>query len=132
MTQPIERLIDVYSPFWPGRSLSVQPDDLRLFAPSGVVDLDVRTGRLPTDDSHGARPADRLRSAPLTDPAGGAVYIQGQLTPADLAGLMRLLRVDAAASDYAAFVAHAADALEERYLTQLRLIRVPALVGIYQ
>ena len=44
---------------------------------------------------------------------------------------MRLLRVDAAAADYAAFLARAADPLEERFLTQLRLIRVPALVGVY-
>ena len=131
MTQPIEQLIDVYSPFWPGRTLSVQPGDLRLFAPSGVADLDLRTGRMPAHDSHGARPADPLRTAPLTEPAGGAVHIQGQPAPADLAGLMRLLRVDAAAADYAAFLARAADPLEERYLTQLRLIRVPALVGIY-
>ena len=129
MTQPIEHLIDIYSPFWPGRTLSVQPGDLQRFAPSGLVDLDLRAGRVP---SHRDRPADPLRAAPLTEPAGGAAYIQGNPTPADLAALMRLLRVDAAAADYAAFVAHAADPLEERYLTQLRLIRVPALVGIYQ
>jgi hypothetical protein len=45
---------------------------------------------------------------------------------------MRLLRVDAASADYAAFLARAADPLEDRYLTQLRLIRVPALIGVYQ
>ena len=44
---------------------------------------------------------------------------------------MRLLRVDAAAADYAAFLARAANPLEERFLTQVRLIRKPALVGIY-
>jgi len=132
MTQPIEQLIDIYSPFWPGRSLSVPPGDLRLFAPSGVADLQLQAGRAATHDSHGARLADPLRAAPLTEPAGGTVYIQGQPAPADLVGLMRLLRVDAAALDYAAFLGRAADPLEERYLTQLRLIRVPALVGIYQ
>lgn len=133
MTQPIEQLIVIYSPFWPGRTLSVQPGDLWLFAPSGVVDLDLPAGRVPAHDSHGARPADPLRAAPLTEPAGGAIYIQiqGQSAPADLAGLMRLLRADAAAADYAAFLAHAGDPIEERYLTQLRLIRLPALVSIY-
>jgi len=132
MTQPIEQLIDIYSPSWPGRTLSVQPGDLGLFAPSGVVDIDLRAGRVPAHDSHSDRPADPLRAAPLTEPAGGAVYIHGEPTPADLAGLMRLLRVDAAAADYAAFLARAHDPLELRYLTQLRLLRVPALVGIYQ
>ena len=132
MTQPIEHLIDIYSPFWPGRTLSVPPGDLQRFAPSGLVDLDLRASRVPTLGSHRDRPADPLRAAPLTEPAGGAAYIQGNPTPADLAALMRLLRVDAAAADYAAFLVRAADALEERFLTQLRLIRVPALVGIYQ
>lgn len=132
MTEPIEQLIDIYSPSWPGRILAVQPGDLQLFAPSGIVDLDLRAGRMPGRDGRGNRPADPVRAAPLTEPAGGAVYMQGQPAPADVAGLMRLLRVDAAAADYAAFVARAADPLEERYLTQLRLIRVPALAAIYQ
>jgi len=132
MTQPIEQLIDIYSPHWPGRILSVQPGDLRLFAPSGIADLDLRAGVRPAHDALGGRPADPMRAAPLTEPAGGAVYIQGQPAAADLAGLMRLLRVDAASADYAAFLARAADPLEDRYLTQLRLIRVPALIGVYQ
>lgn len=131
MTQPIEQLIDIYSPFWPGRTLSVPPGDLGLFAPSGIVDFGVPAIHAPAHPSHRDRPADPLRAAPLTEPAGGAVYIQGDAMPADLAGLMRLLRVDAAAADYAAFLARAADPLEDRFLTQLRLIRVPALVGIY-
>ena len=132
MTQPIEQLIDIYSPSWPGRSLSVQPGDLRFFAPSGIVDLDLRVGRAPGHDSHSDRPADPVRAAPLTEPAGGVAYIQGQPTPADLASLMRLLRVDTAAADYAAFLARAADPLEDRFLAQLRLVRLPALVAIYQ
>ncbi len=132
MTQPIEQLIDIYSPIWPGRTLSVQPGDLRLFAPSGVVDIDLRAGRAPAHDSLSVRPADPLRAAPLTEPAGGAVYIHGEPAPADLASLMQLLRVDAAATDYAAFLARAADPLERRFLTQLRVIRAPALLGIYQ
>jgi hypothetical protein len=132
MTQPIEQRIDIYSPHWPGRTLSVQPGDLRLFAPSGIADLDLRAGARPAHDALGGRPGDPVRAAPLTEPAGGAVYIQGQPAAADLAGLMRLLRVDAAAADYAAFLARAVDPLEDRYLTQLRLIRVPALIGVYQ
>jgi len=132
MTEPIEQLIDIYSRLWPGRALAVQPGDLRLFAPSGIADLDPRADRLRTHGRHRDRPADPLRAAPLTEPAGGAIYIQGQPASTDLAGLMRLLRVDGAASDYAAFLARAADPIEDRYLTQLRLIRVPALVAIYQ
>jgi len=132
MTQPIEQLIDIYSPQWPGRLLSVQPGDLRLFAPSGIADLDLRAGARPAHDSFSNRPGDPVRAAPLTEPAGGAVYIQGQPAPGDLAGLLRLLRVDATGADYAAFVVRATDPLEDRYLTQLRIIRVPALVAIYQ
>ena len=131
MTQPIERLIDIYPPTWPGKVLPVQPGDLQLFAPSGVVDLGLAPGRESAHDSHRDRPADPLRAAPLTEPAGGAAYLHGEPKPGDLASLMRLLRVDAAAVDYAAFLVRAADALEQRYLTQLRFVRVPALVGIY-
>ena len=132
MTRPIEELIDIYSPSWPGGRLSVQPGDLGLFAPTGIVDFGVPALHASAHVSHHDRPADPLRAAPLTEPAGGAVYIQGDPAPVDLASLMRLLRVDAAAADYAAFLARAADPLEERYLTQLRLLRVPALVGIYE
>lgn len=132
MTQPIEQLIDIYSPHWPGRTLSVQPGDFRLFAPSGIADLDLRAGARPAHDVFAGRPGDPVRAAPLTEPAGGAVYIQGQPAAADLAALLRLLRVDAVAADYAAFLARAVDPLEDRYLTQLRLIRVPALIGVYQ
>jgi hypothetical protein len=132
MTRAIEDLIDIYSPSWPGRSLSVQPGDLGLFAPTGIADFGVPAVHAPTHVSHRSRPADPLRAAPLTEPAGGAVYIQGDPAPADLASLMRLLRVDTAAADYAAFLVRAADPIEARYLTQLRLLRVPALVGLYQ
>jgi hypothetical protein len=132
MTQPIEQLIDIYSPYWPGRALAVQPGDLGLFAPSGIVDFGPPAIHAPAHASQRDHPADPLRAAPLTEPAGGAVYIQGDPTPTDLAALMRLLRVDSAAADYAAFLARAANPLEERYLTQLRLIRVPALVAIYR
>lgn len=110
----------------------MQPGDLRLFAPPGIVDLDLRARSMSAHDRRLDRPADPLRSAPLTEPAGGAVYMQGDPTPPDIAALMRLLRVDAAAADYAAFVVRATDPIEERFLTQLRLVRVPALVGIYQ
>ena len=132
MTEPIEQLIDIYPQSWPGKVLRVQPGDLRLFAPSGAVDVGLAPDRETARDGHSDQPADPLRAAPLTEPTGGAAYIHGEPTLVDLAGLMRLLRVDAAAADYAAFLARAADALEQRYLTQLRLLRVPALTGIYQ
>jgi hypothetical protein len=132
MTQPIEDLIDIYSPFWPGEPSRCNPAISGAFASSGLVDLDLRRATCRYMPVIGIGRPIRFAAAPLTEPSGGAAYIQGHPTPADLAALMRLLRVDAAATDYAAFLVRAADPLEERFLTQLRLIRVPALVGIYQ
>jgi len=131
MTQPIEQLIDIYSPFWPGKALPVQPGDLRLFAPSGAVDVGLAPGRVPAHDSHRDRPAEPLRAAPLTEPAGGAVYIR-RADARGSGGPHAAAARHAVAADYAAFLARAHDLLELRYLTQLRLLRVLALVSIYQ
>jgi len=83
MTQPIEQLIDIYSPFWPGRSLSVPPGDLRLS----------RRPALPISSCRRAAPrrttamarAWPIRCGRAADRAGRRhVYIQGQPAPADL------------------------------------------------
>lgn len=130
MTQPIDQLIDLYPLSWPDKGLEIQPGDFRLFAPAGTVDLGLAPGDA-AHDSHSHRPAEPLRAAPLAEPAGGTVYVDGQPSPADLAAVMRLLRVDTAATDYAAFLIRAADPLEQRYVTQMRLVRVPALIAMY-
>lgn len=132
MTSRIEELIDIHPTVWPDKALLVQPGDLRLFAPPGKL----ATGLAPraAETAHETRMnrlADPFRAAPMATPAGGTIYFPGDAALDDLVRLLRLLQIDAAATDYAAFVDRAADPLGQRYVTQLRIVRAPALVDIY-
>ena len=127
----IEQLIDISPSIWPNKTLKIQPGDLRLFAPPGKLDVGLLPGGEAAHDTHLNRPADPFLAAPMTAPAGGTAYLQSEPAASDLAALLRLFRVDAAATDYAAFVERAVNPLGQRYLTQLRLVRTAALVSIY-
>jgi hypothetical protein len=127
----IEQLVDISPSIWPDKTLKVQPGDLRLFAPSGKLDAGLLPGSEAGHDTHLNRLADPFLAAPMTAPAGGTVYLQDNPPARDQKALLRLLRVDTAAADYAAFVDRATNPLGQRYLTQLRLVRSAALVSIY-
>jgi hypothetical protein len=127
----IEKLVDISPSIWPDKTLKVQPGDLRLFAPAGKLDVGRLPGSETAHDTRMNRPADPFLAAPMMAPAGGTVYLPGDPPATDLAALLRLLRVDTAATDYAAFVDRAINPLGQRYLTQLRLVRTAALVSIY-
>jgi len=133
MSEPIEELIDIYPSVWPHRDLKVQPGDLRHFAPMGIGDVRHHADESEDGSTYSltAHPADPFLAAPITEPCGGTVYFGGEPNAADLAALLRLLRVKAAATDYAAFKARASHPEEHRHLTQLRLVRRAALVGLY-
>jgi len=133
MTPPIEDLIDIYPSAWPERQLKVQPGDLRLFAPMGIGDMRMHIEEPIAEPPYSltAHPADPFLGAPITEPCGGTVYFGGDPDAADLTALLRLLRVRTGATDYAAFTAHAGNPEEARHLTQLRLVRRAALVGLY-
>jgi hypothetical protein len=125
---------------WSAKSVPVQPGDLRRFAPMGRG----RIGVLPADlqefgeapgspelfslTAHHSHP---LLDAPITEPTGGTFYLDGEPNAEDLAATLRLLGVHATATDYAAFVSHAQKPVEERYLTQLRIVRRVALAALY-
>jgi hypothetical protein len=61
----------------------------------------------------------------------GTLYLDGEPNAEDLAATLRLLGVPAAATDYAAFVSHVQEPAEERYLTQVRIVRRVAMVALY-
>jgi len=125
---------------WSAKSVPVQPGDLRRFAPMGRG----RIGVLPPDleefgeaagnpelfslTAHHSHP---LLDAPITEPTGGTLYLDGEPNAEDLAATLRLLGVPATATDYAAFVGHATKPAEERYLTQVRIVRRVALAALY-
>jgi len=133
MSPPFEDLIDIYPSVWPERQLKVLPGDLRHFAPMGIGDIRFHIEE-PSEErpySLTAHPVDPFLAAPVTEPCGGTVYFGGDPNAADLAALLRLLRVRSSATDYAAFVGRSDNPEEHRHLTQLRLVRRSALVGLY-
>ena len=72
-----------------------------------------------------------LLNAPITEPTGGTLYLDGEPNSEDLAATLRLLGVPADATDYAAFISQAKKPAEERYMTQLRIVRRVALAALY-
>jgi len=140
MTESIADWVRISPADWYAKSVPVQPGDLRRFAPMGRG----RIGPLPMDleefglaagnpdlfslTAHHSHP---LLNAPITEPTGGTLYLDGEPQADDLAAALRLLGVPTDASDYAAFLSHAKKPAEERYLTQLRIVRRVALAALY-
>lgn len=116
----------------------MQPGDFGRFAPMGRG----RIGHVPPDleDSAPGNPdlfsltahhSHPLLNAPITEPTGGTLYLDGEPNREDLAAALRLLGVPADATDYAAFLSQAKKPAEERYMTQLRIVRRVALAALY-
>jgi hypothetical protein len=140
MTESIGTWVQVYPSVWSTKALTVQPGDLGRFAPMGrgrvgPVPPDLEDGDLRSGDpdlfSLTAHQSSPLLNAPITEPTGGTLYLDGEPNPQDLAAALRLLGVPADAADYAAFVGHAKKPSEERYVTQLRIVRRVALAALY-
>ena len=139
MTESIADWVRISPADWSSKSVPVQPGDLRRFAPMGRG----RIGSLPADLDFGLLPGNPdffsltahrshpLLNAPITEPTGGTLYLDGEPNREDLAAAFRLLGVPADATDYAVFLAQAKKPAEERYLTQLRIVRRAALAALY-
>lgn len=140
MTESIADWVQISPSVWSTRSVPVQPGDLGRFAPMGRG----RIGVVPADlDEFGEAAANPdlfsltahhshpLLDAPITEPTGGTLYLDGEPGAEDLGATLRLLGVPGDATDYAAFVSHATKPAEERYLTQVRIVRRVALAALY-
>jgi hypothetical protein len=138
MTESIADWIQVSPSVWSSRTVPVQPGDLGRFAPMGrgrighvPADLDDSAPGSPDLFSLTAHHSHPLLNAPITEPTGGTLYLDGDPNTDDLAAALRLLGVPADATDYAAFISQAKKPAEERYLTQLRIVRRVALAALY-
>lgn len=113
MTESIADWVQISPTVWSSKSVPVQPGDLGRFAPMGRG----RIGHVPSDlDDFDAAPGNPdlfsltahhnhpLLNAPITEPTGGTLYLDGEPDGQDLAAALRLLGVPADATDYAAFV----------------------------
>ena len=140
VTESIDSWMQLSPSVWPTRRLRIQPGDLARFAPMGRG----RVGPAPADlDADGSATGDPdvfsltahqgnpLLNAPITEPTGGTLYLDGQPNRDDLAAALRLLGIPRDAGDYAAFLGHAKKPSEERYVTQLRIVRRVALAALY-
>jgi hypothetical protein len=140
MTESIADWVQISPSVWSSKRVPVEPGDLRRFAPMGRG----RVGPVPPDlDDLGAAPSNPdlfsltahhshpLLNAPITEPTGGTLYLDGEPNSEDLAATLRLLGVPTDATDYAAFISQAKKPAEERYMTQLRIVRRVALAALY-
>lgn len=140
MTESIADWVQISPSVWSTKSVPVQPGDLGRFAPMGRGRIGVVPADLDESGEAAANPdlfsltahhSHPLLDAPITEPTGGTLYLDGEPNGEDLAATLRLLGVPADATDYAAFVSHAKKPAEERYLTQVRLVRRVALAALY-
>jgi hypothetical protein len=138
MTESIADWVQVSPSLWSSRSVPVQPGDFERFAPMGrgrighvPADLDESAPGNPDLFSLTAHHSHPLLDAPITEPTGGTLYLDGEPNREDLAAALRLLGVPTDATDYAAFVSQAQKPAEERYMTQLRIVRRVALAALY-
>lgn len=140
MTNSIADWVRISPAVLSSRTVPVQPGDLGRFAPMGRG----RIGPVPPDlDDFGpalgnpdlfsltAHHSHPVLNSPITEPTGGTLYLDGEPAAADLASALRLLGVPTDATDYAAFVLSASKPAEERYMTQLRIVRRVALSALY-
>lgn len=141
MTESVAQWADLSPARWnTTRKLAVEPGDLKRFAPMGrgrvgSVPLDLGTGS--KSDAHPdlfsltAHQSSAFLEAPITEPTGGVLYLDGEPNLDHLAATLSLLGVTTDATDYAAFVEDARKPGEDRYLTQLRIVRRVALAALY-
>lgn len=137
----IDSFIKVYPRHWPeDKELEIYPGDLDKFAVPGVGISGPFPIR-PWDDPLRDDPSDYysfqgitghpIRDASKNEPAGGVVYFGGTPREEDIEALFRLLNVSAHLKDYAAFVEHSLQPIEDRYLVQMRIVSRFALKYLF-
>lgn len=141
MAERVEDLVRLGPEVWPGKVLDVQPGDLSKFAPQGLG-LSTPLLMMPWDTVDAAlertsyydfdRPATHpFHAAPTAEAAGGTLYFAPP-QPGDFEAALRLLAIRIDLNEYAAFVGHSKNTLEDRYLSQLRIVSKFALANLYQ
>lgn len=141
MAHGIEEFVKLAPAVWPGESLEIQPGNLSLFAPMGNG-LGAPRVMMPWDDlgsvaSRGAyygfhpHSGHPLSGAPVTEAGGGTIYFDDHCQQADLEAMLRLMGVHGHLTDYAAFLQEATS-LQDRYLTQVRIVSGGALEFLFR
>ena len=138
----IDSFVKVYPREWPeDKELELYPGDLEKFAVPGVGisgPFPIRPWGNPLEDD----PSDfysfqRITGHPIKDasknePTGGVLYFGGTPRKEDIEALYRLLNVRTHLKDYAAFVEHSLDPVEDRYLVQMRIVSRFALKYLFR
>lgn len=141
MTESVARWVELSPAHWNStKKLAVEPGDLKRFAPMGrgrigavPLDLDPAGDKRSNPDlfSLTAHQSNPFLEAPITEPTGGTLYLDGEPDVDRLVATLSLLGVTTDATDYAAFATDARKPSEDRYLTQLRIVRRVALTALY-
>lgn len=137
----MESFVKVYPRQWPeDKELDIYPGDLEKFALPGVGISGPFPIR-PWDDPLRDDPSDfygyqgitghPIKDASKNEPSGGIVYFGGTPGKEDIEALFRLLSVRVNFNDYAAFVEHSLEPIEDRYLVQMRIVSRFALKYIF-
>jgi hypothetical protein len=142
MSDSLRNVVAVLPADWPDAELEVKPGDLGQYAPIGLA-MGAPMVLRPwdsLDDLHrqpgyygGQGPTrDPFLDAPLNDAAAGTVYFDGTPERADFEALLRVLNVAARVEEYGVFLQDADDPLQQRYLTQMRVVCSWGLTSLFR
>jgi hypothetical protein len=121
---------------WPPDCREPRPGDLQLFLPQGFglggPAIILPYGGPPQPSYYGFHEAQAhpLLNAPPTEPAGGTLYFDDNVTTDELNAALGLIRVFQT-KDYVAFGRSSTDPVADRYLDQVRFVSKMALVSVF-
>jgi hypothetical protein len=126
-----------FSPLdWPAGAREPRPGDLNYFVPQGFGlggPAIIRPyGGPPQPSYYGFHEPQvhPFRNAPTTEPAGGTLYFDDNVTGEELNAALGVLHVFGT-KDYAAFARSSINPIEEHYLDQVRFVSHMALKGLF-
>lgn len=143
---PEARFEDVarFSPLvWPGKELAVQPGDMDAMLPLGMGmsgppiirpwDDPVKVVSTWTDYyGFQRRTGSPWQDAPMTEPSGGVVYFDDTIEEPAFRSLLATIGASNTSKRYAAFIHDSEHPMEDRYVTQLKIVNTSALAELYQ
>jgi len=134
--KPLSEIVNLAPHPWPTK-VALEPGDLSLFAPMGLG-LGAPMVLFPWDkpeslasrgnyygfQERGTHP---IKDAPRSNPCGGLVYFDNNLTKKQFDTLLKVLEVYAQAEKFLVFAQESEDPNEDGYLTQARVMSISAL-----
>lgn len=107
---------------WSEKNLKIKPEDLSRFVPYGNGVYGYQRNSF-----------EPIRGSPTMEERGGFIYFGNDIKREDFESfLKKIMNVNLAMKDYAAFVQESSNPIEDRYFTQMRLVSRFGLLFMFE